>query len=89
MGTWYTMTSKENAVIFPLVTEGIFSPCLAIINRDGKLSTLIPLTINGDGTLPRINPGYLQIWTDRIERNAAILEQAMQVQNEKNIRRMP
>lgn len=89
LGTWYTMTSAERAVIFPLVMEGIFSPCLAIINSDGKLGTLIPLTANGDSILPRVNPGYLQIWTDRIERNAAILEQVQQAQNERNRRRMP
>jgi hypothetical protein len=86
LGTWYTMTSAEKAVIFPLIMEGIFSPCLAIINSDGKLGTLIPLTANGDSILPRLNPGYLQIWTDRIERNAAVLEQ---IQNETTIRRTP
>jgi hypothetical protein len=89
LGTWYTMTSAENAVIFPLVMEGIFSPCLAIINSDGKLGTLIPLTANGDSILPRLNPGHLQIWTERIERNAEILEQAQQVQSEKNRWRTP
>jgi hypothetical protein len=86
LGTWYTMTSSERAVIFPLIMEGIFSPCLAIINSDGKLGTLIPLTANGDSILPRLNPGYLQIWADRIEQNAAVLEQ---VQNETSVRRTP
>jgi hypothetical protein len=83
IGTWYNMTSTEKAVIFPLIREGIFSPCLAVINSDGKIGTLIPLTANGDSVLPRLNPGYLQIFTDRIESSAAILEQ---VENERNRR---
>ncbi|MDR0383421.1 MAG: hypothetical protein LBH50_05485 [Spirochaetaceae bacterium] len=85
IGTWYTMTSAELAVIFPLVTDGIFSPYLAIIDSDGRLGTLVPLTANGDKILPRTNPGYLQIWIDRIEKNAAILEQS---QDERDRRRM-
>jgi hypothetical protein len=74
LGTWYTMTSKENAVISPLIMNGIFSPCLAIIDGEGRLSTLVPLTVNGDRGLARINPGYLRIWMDRIEKNAVILK---------------
>jgi hypothetical protein len=83
LGTWYTMSSMETAVIFPLIIEGIFSPCLAIVNNEGKLSTLVPLTVNADRIMPRINPGYLHIWMDRIEKNAAVLNR---VQDEKYMR---
>ncbi|MDR2659133.1 MAG: hypothetical protein LBC27_03990 [Spirochaetaceae bacterium] len=75
IGTWYRMASEEDAVIFPLITGGIFSPCLAIINDEGRLSTLVPLTVNGDRIMSRMNPGYLRIWIERIEENAAILKQ--------------
>jgi hypothetical protein len=30
--------------------------------------------VNGDRILSRINPGYLRIWMDRIEKNASILK---------------
>ncbi|MDR2342974.1 MAG: hypothetical protein LBD86_00400 [Spirochaetaceae bacterium] len=83
-GTWYTMTGQENAVIFSIIAEGIFSPCLAIINGDGRLDSLIPLTVNADRLISRINPGYLRVWIDRIEKNAAILKRAL---NEKDRRR--
>ncbi|MDR0409293.1 MAG: hypothetical protein LBH18_02720 [Spirochaetaceae bacterium] len=77
LGKWYTMTSGESAVICPLITEGIFSPCLAIIDNEGRLSTLIPLTVHGDRILSRVNPGYLRIWIDKIEKNAAVLNIAL------------
>jgi hypothetical protein len=76
-GTWFTMTSHENAVIFPLIVEGIFSPCLAIIDKDGKLEKLLPLTVNADRAISRSNPGYLLILTERIEKNAEILKQVL------------
>ncbi|MDR2803209.1 MAG: hypothetical protein LBB22_02835 [Treponema sp.] len=81
LGMWYTMTSKENAIIFPLIMEGIFSPCLAIIDNDGRLSTLVPLTVNADRIMSRVNPGYLRICMDRIEKNAAVLRQIQQERN--------
>jgi hypothetical protein len=83
-GTWYTMTSQENAVLFSFIVDGIFSPCLAIIDNDGSLSALIPLTVNADRAVSRMNPGYLRIWIDRIEKNAGILRQVL---NEKDRRR--
>jgi hypothetical protein len=73
-GTWFTMTSNENAVIFPFIVEGIFSPCLAIIDNDGKLGKLLPLTVNADRVISRSNPGYLLILTERIEKNAGVLK---------------
>jgi hypothetical protein len=76
-GTWYTMTSQEHAVLFSLIVEGIFSPCLAIINNDGNLGTLIPLTANANKVISGMNPGHLRIWVDRIEKNAAILKQVL------------
>jgi hypothetical protein len=84
LGTWYTMTSQENAVLFSFIVDGIFSPCLAIISNDGKLASLIPLTLNADRAVLRMNPGYLRIWIDRIEKNAAILRQVL---DEKDRRR--
>jgi hypothetical protein len=81
LGTWYTMTSRETAVISPLIMEGIFSPYLAIIDDEGRLSTLVPLTVNGDRGLARINPGYLRIWIDRIEKNAVILKRIQDRRN--------
>ena len=83
-GTWYMMTSHENAVLFSIITEGIFLPCLAIINNDGNLGALIPLTVNADRVISRMDPGHLRIWVDRIEKNAAILRQVL---NERDRRR--
>jgi hypothetical protein len=76
-GTWFTMTNYENAVIFPFIVEGIFSPCLAIIDNNGKLEKLIPLTVNAERGISRSNPGYLLILTERIEKNAGILKQVL------------
>jgi hypothetical protein len=75
-GTWFTMTSQENAVIFSYIAEGIFSPCLAIIGKDGKLK-FIPLTVNADRVVSRGNPGYLRALTERIEKNAEILKRIL------------
>jgi hypothetical protein len=81
LGTWYTMTSMETAVVFPLITEGIFSPCLAIIDAEGRLSTFVPLTVNADKAMSRVNPGYLNIWMSRIEKNAAVLKNTQEERN--------
>jgi hypothetical protein len=77
LGMWFTMTSHENAVIFPFIIDGIFSPCLAIIDNDGKIGKLIPLTVNADRVISRTSPGYLRILVDRIEENAGILKRIL------------
>jgi hypothetical protein len=73
-GMWCRLSSNEKAVIFPLITNGIFSPCLGIINSEGNLANIIPLSANAKTAVERINrSGILQSWIRRIETSSALL----------------
>jgi hypothetical protein len=72
-GIWCRLNSNEKAVIFPLIANGIFSPCLGIINSEGNLANIIPLSANAKTAIERINPGFWQLWMRRIETSSALL----------------
>jgi hypothetical protein len=74
-GMWTTLTNKEKAVIFPLITDGVFSPCLGIVNNEGNLANIIPLSDNAQTILNRSSPGRLKIWVRRIEAAAGQLKE--------------
>jgi hypothetical protein len=70
MGTWYTMAFSgegSRAVVFTLIAEGRFFPCLAELNREGRVEEIIPLSGHGESIFGRLSPGNIQIYIRRIE----------------------
>ena len=71
LGTWYTVTGGDGngnrALIFTVIADGSFLPCAAIVNRDGKVDEILPLTAGGSKLLNRISPGVLNFYIRRIE----------------------
>jgi hypothetical protein len=70
-GTWYNLafsrTGGSRAVVFTLVAEGLFFPCAAELNREGRVEEIIPLSRHGEAALRRLSPGSIQIYVRRIE----------------------
>ena len=78
MGSWFSVAELQRsgntsqiqtrAFVFSFVGEGTFFPCMAIIGPDGKVQEFIPLNSHGERVLKRIPPGFLRIYSNRIER---------------------
>jgi len=60
---------QQSAVVFTLIGEGTFFPCVALLNQDGKVAEFIPLNRHGERVMRRISPGLLKIFSGRIEGN--------------------
>jgi hypothetical protein len=70
IGTWYNMAFSGNgsrAVVFTLAAEGRFFPCMAVLNPEGGVEEIIPLSAGGEKSFGRLSPGSLQIYIRRIE----------------------
>jgi hypothetical protein len=70
IGTWYNVAfSREGnrAVVFTLVAEGRFFPCLAELNREGRVEEIIPLNKEGEKIFKTLSPASVQIYIRRIE----------------------
>ncbi|GMO54303.1 MAG: hypothetical protein Ta2G_13220 [Termitinemataceae bacterium] len=70
-GIWCILNNREKAIIFPLVVDGTFSPCLGIINGEGNLSNIVPLSTNSKTVIGRMSADVLQIWVERVQNSAA------------------
>ena len=67
LGVWYALDNGSKAVIFSIIADGIFLPCAVIVNTNGKVQELIPLSSSGRKILNRISPGIIQLYIKRIE----------------------
>jgi hypothetical protein len=67
IGTWFTMRDGYRALVFSLIADGVFLPCAAIVNPQGKLEEIIPLSDGGAKLLARVSPGIIKLYTRRIE----------------------
>ena len=66
-GMWFSMNDGNRVLVFSLIADGIFIPCAAIVDNEGKLQELIPLTSSGNKMLNRISPGIINLYARRIE----------------------
>jgi hypothetical protein len=57
----------SRAVVFTLIAEGCFFPCVAEINPAGRVEEIIPLGREGEKTFRALSPGSVQIYIQRIE----------------------
>jgi hypothetical protein len=82
-GTWFTIAnSPEWAVVFTVVSEGVFSPFLTLVSQDGKAGRLIPLSLHGEAMAQRLPDGQFHIYVRRIEASYAMLRHAGRITNE-------
>jgi len=72
-GAWYTIKANEKfpdgtkAYVFTFFGEGVFFPCMAIVNTAGKAEEFIPLSSHGKRMIRQISPGIIKIFMQRLE----------------------
>jgi hypothetical protein len=82
-GTWFITTDPGvRAVIFTIPSGGIFTPVLAFFSADGAAGSFIPLSVHGEAVFRRLPPGYLRVYTRRLEKSYAVLRRAWEGKNE-------
>jgi len=67
LGSWYSVDDENRALVFTLIADGIFLPCTAIVDSNGKVQNIMPLIGNGEKFMNRISPGIKQLYIRRIE----------------------
>jgi len=67
IGTWYSCDDGTRACIFTIIADGIFLPAAAIVDSDGNVEDILPLTAGGQRLLNRVSPGIIQLHIRRIE----------------------
>jgi hypothetical protein len=75
LGSWFTLKNSSNrAVVFPLMAGPNVAAALALLSPEGKVESLVPLSINAVQLFDRLPPGAIQLYTRRVEdANALIL----------------
>jgi hypothetical protein len=58
---------ESRVFVFSFIGEGTFFPCIALIDKDGKVKGFIPLNSHGQRIISRISPEILRIYARRIE----------------------
>ena len=71
------MNSRELALVCSLFYGGVFSPCLAIFNAEGKIDSLLPLSRGAAVAMERGARGYIGAQIDHIEKTAALVIKKM------------
>ncbi|MDR2397192.1 MAG: hypothetical protein LBD74_00355 [Spirochaetaceae bacterium] len=70
-GHWYTLSdSEDRAVVFPLMHNGVFIPCLAVVSsRTGTVAdaAFVPLTAHPEQTRKGLPAGLVTLYMRRIE----------------------
>jgi hypothetical protein len=74
LGTWVTLDDPEvRGVVFPVISDGLLSSCLAVLSPQGQVEALIPLSGHARRTLDSISPGALGIYVRRVEAGYALI----------------
>jgi hypothetical protein len=69
MGTWFTFkdTEGQKGLVFTIIANGSFLPCLAVVSPEGLVERIVPLNSHSEKLLDRVSPGVLGIYIRRIE----------------------
>ena len=68
-GAWFSLRGERNRILFfTLIGDGAFLPCGAIVNYQGKVIDIIPLSSRGERQLGQVSPGIIALYIKRIER---------------------
>jgi hypothetical protein len=66
LGTWFALEdSEDQALIFPIMVDGLFLPCMAMVSPAGTVAELIPLNTHSRS----IGRGIIKTYIRRIEGN--------------------
>jgi len=67
LGFWYSVDDENQALVFTMMTDGVFLPCAAIVDQQGKVEKILPLNSGGEKSLDRVPEKVLQLYIRRIE----------------------
>ncbi|MDR0472082.1 MAG: hypothetical protein LBH43_00160 [Treponema sp.] len=69
MGSWFSVSGNtgSRALIFTLFAQGNFLPCMALVNSNGKVEKILPLSVHAETMLNRLPGGAVGIYIRRIE----------------------
>jgi hypothetical protein len=76
LGTWFPVVGAEEsgggdrALLFSIIDNGIFAPCVAFVLNDGAIE-ILPLNNHAKAVFPRIPGGVIDMYRKRIEQEAA------------------
>jgi hypothetical protein len=74
LGSWFTLRNNGGrAVVFPLMTGPNAAAALALLSREGKVESLIPLSTSAVQLFERLPAGVLQLYVRRAEEACALL----------------
>jgi hypothetical protein len=74
LGSWYTLEKDDGrAVVFPMMSDGIPAPFIAILSPGGTVDVLLPLSLNSARILPRLSRGTIETYIRRIEGSEALI----------------
>jgi hypothetical protein len=74
MGSWFTLKNSSNrAVVFPLIAGTNIAAVLVLLSPEGKVESLVPLSINAAQLFERLPAGAIQLYIRRAEEAHALL----------------
>jgi hypothetical protein len=74
LGSWFTLRNDNGrAVVFPLMTGPNAAAALALLSREGKVESLVPLSTSAVQLFDRLPAGVLQLYVRRAEEACALL----------------
>jgi hypothetical protein len=74
LGSWFTLRNNDGrAVVFPLMTGPNAAAALALLSREGKVESLIPLSTGAVQLFERLPAEVVQIYVRRAEEACTLL----------------
>jgi hypothetical protein len=74
LGSWFTLRNNEGrAVVFPLITGPDTAAALALLSREGKVESLVPLSTSAVQLFERLPDEVLQLYVRRAEDACVLL----------------
>jgi hypothetical protein len=68
MGQWFRLKDRKGSLLFFIcIADGTLLPCAAILNGEGKVEEIIPLSSRGERTFSYVSPGIIKLYIKRIE----------------------
>ena len=67
-GQWFSLFEEEDRLLFfTLISDRTFLPCAAILDPNGRVKELIPLSSRGERSPNFVSPGLIRLYIRRIE----------------------
>ncbi|MCL1928124.1 MAG: hypothetical protein FWG07_04965 [Treponema sp.] len=70
-GSWFALNnSSDRAFVFSIMQNGIAAACVALVDNEDKVRSIIPLSENARQIIDELRLPVYRFYVDRIERNA-------------------